>query len=197
MVTSAAGTVQEYIANLQPDRRTAIEAVRRVILNHLPTGYEEGMEFGTITYYVPLSRLPDTYNGRPLCIAALASQKSYMSVYLMSVYGSPELKRRFEQDYRNAGKKLDMGKSCVRFKSLDDLPLDVIGKAIAAVGVDAYVAHYQASRAGTRRRPAAKARAKAKPAKPIKKAAAKATSKPRTKPRPRKRPKAKVSAKRA
>ena len=83
---------------------------------------------------------------------------------MMSVNGSPKLKRWFEQEYRKAGRKLDMGKSCVRFRSLDDLPLDVIGKAIAAVSVDEYVAHYEASRPrrSAPRKPAAKARAAAR-----------------------------------
>ena len=156
MASSKLGTVAEYVASLPPERRSAIAAVRKVIRANLPAGYEEGMLYGMIGYHVPFSRLPDTYNGQPLCLAGLASQKNYSSLYLMGVYGSPVLRRQFEAGYRRSGKRLDMGKSCVRFRSLDDLPLDVIGKAIAAVSVDDYVAVYRASREGrSKRMPAA------------------------------------------
>ena len=155
MATSSAGTVKEYLASLPPERRAAIETVRRLIRKNLPPGYKEGMQYGSIGYSVPFSRLPHTYNDEPLSVACLASQKNHMAIYLLSVYGSPKLKRWFEQEYRKSGKKLDMGKSCVRFKSLDDLALDVIGEAIAAVSVDDYVAAYEASRRGTRSRGAA------------------------------------------
>jgi uncharacterized protein YdhG (YjbR/CyaY superfamily) len=150
MATSDASTVKEYLASLPPERRTALEKVRRVIRKNLPAGFKEGMQYGLIGYHVPFSRLAHTYNDEPLTIAGLGSQKNYMSLYLMSVYGSPKLRRWFEQEYRKSGKKLDMGKSCVRFRSLDDLPLDLIGKAIAAVSVDDYVATYEASRRGKR-----------------------------------------------
>jgi hypothetical protein len=174
MVMSKAQTVKEYIASLPADRRAAVEKVRKVVLKNLPDGYEEGMLYGMIGYYVPFSVLPDTYNGQPLLIAGLASQKNYHSLYLMCVYGDPKLRRAFEDGFRKAGKKLDMGKSCVRFKTADDLPLDVVGQAIAAVGVDDYVGIYQASREpapGKRpvkkavraaRRPAARAAVRAK-----------------------------------
>lgn len=137
-----AASVPDYLAALPPERRKAIAAVRKVIRANLPRGYEEGPLFGMISYYVPLTRFPDTYNGQPLWLAGLASQAAYMSIYLMCVYGDAKLRASFERDFRAAGKKLNMGKSCVRFKSVDDLPLDVIGKAIAAVSVDDYIAHY-------------------------------------------------------
>ena len=139
-------SVPAYLAALPPERRKAIAAVRKVIRANLPPGYEEGPQFGMIGYYVPLTRFPDTYNGQPLCLAGLASQASYMSLYLMCVYGDGKLRASFERGFRAAGKKLNMGKSCVRFKSVDDLPLDVIGKAIAAVSVDRYIAHYEETR---------------------------------------------------
>jgi Domain of unknown function (DU1801) len=141
-----AASVPDYLAALPPERRAALAAVRKVIRANLPRGYEEGPQFGMIGYYVPLARFPDTYNGQPLCLAALASQSSYMSLYLMCVYGDAKLRASFERDFRAAGKKLNMGKSCVRFKAVDDLPLDVIGKAIAAVSVDRYIAHYKEAR---------------------------------------------------
>jgi hypothetical protein len=154
MVTSRATTVEEYLAALPPDRREAVEAVRRVILENLPAGFEEGMDFGMIGYHVPLARYPGTYNGHPLAVAALASQKGYMAVYLTSVYGDPALKSWFEAEYRRRGKKLDMGKSCVRFGSLDDLPLDLLGETIARVDLDTFLARHEAARAAPRERPA-------------------------------------------
>jgi hypothetical protein len=150
MATSAAATVKEYLDSLSPERRADIQKVRRIIRKNLPPGFKEGMQYGYIGYYVPFSRLADTYNGEPLSVACLASQKNHMAVYLMSVYGSPKLRRWFEQEYRKSGKKLDMGKSCVRFRSVDDLPLELIGKAIASVSVDDYVAVYEKSARGRR-----------------------------------------------
>lgn len=150
MVTSRVSTVKEYLADLPPDRRAALEKVRNVVLANLPKGFEEGMQYGMIGYYVPLSRYPTTYNGQPLGIAALASQKNYMSLYLMSVYAEPELRSWFEEAWAASGKKLDMGKSCVRFKSVDDLPLDVVGEAISRVSLERFVATFEASRTAVR-----------------------------------------------
>lgn len=151
MVSSKATTVTKYLAELPPERRTAIAKVRDVILANLPKGCEEGMQFGMIGYCVPLSRYPDTYNGQPLGIAALASQKQYMSLYLMAVYGDPKTEAWFRDAFAKAGKKLDMGKSCVRFKALDALPLDVIAETIRKVPVDTYLARYQQVKATTSR----------------------------------------------
>ncbi|MCU0505610.1 MAG: DUF1801 domain-containing protein, partial [Chloroflexi bacterium] len=98
---------------------------------------------------------PDTYNGEPLMYAALASQKRHMAVYLLGVYGSDDLRERFLAEYRATGKRLDMGKSCVRFAKLDDLPLDVVGRAVAALSRDDYVAMAKEARiVGARRRTA-------------------------------------------
>ena len=105
--------------------------MRRAILEKLPRGYEEVMNWGMICYQVPLSVCPDTYNGQPLMYAALASQKGHMAVYLTSVYMDDRTRREFESAYRATGKRMDMGKSCVRFRKIDDLPLDVVGRAIA------------------------------------------------------------------
>jgi hypothetical protein len=150
MVSSTAQSADEYIAALPPDRRAAISAVRDVIRRNLPDGFEEGMEFGMIAWYVPLDRFPDTYNGHPLGLAGLASHKQYMSLYLNTVYGDPQLADWFRDRYAETGKRLDMGKSCVRFRSLDDLPLEVIGETIAKVPLDRYVAHSQAARGSAR-----------------------------------------------
>ena len=143
---SSAKTPDAYVKSLPADRRHAIRQVRAVILKHLPKGYQEIVDFGMLAYVVPLKRLPETYNGHPLPIAALASQKQYMSVYLMCVYGDTASRSWFQSEFRKAGKKLDMGKSCVRFRKLDDLPLEVIGKAVARVSVDAYLKIYEKSR---------------------------------------------------
>ncbi|UCH10366.1 MAG: DUF1801 domain-containing protein [Fidelibacterota bacterium] len=140
---SDAATVAEYLAGLPPDRRTALEIVRRTILDNLPEGYEEAMNWGMITYQVPLATYPDTYNGQPLMYAALASQKHHMAVYLTGIYSSETARREFEAAYRATGKRLDVGKSCVRFRRLDDLPLDLIGKVIASQDVAAFIATYE------------------------------------------------------
>ena len=146
MAQSTAATVEEYLDELTPPRREAIATVRQVILDHLPQGYQEFMQFGMIGYAVPLEQYPDTYNKRPLMYAALASQKNYMSLYLMNVYGDRETEAWFTEQYRASGKKLDMGKSCVRFKKLDNLPLDLIGKVIARTTVADFIERYEASR---------------------------------------------------
>jgi hypothetical protein len=99
-----------------------------------------------LNYGIPLSRFPNTYNGQPLCYAALAAQKNYCSLYLMSVYGDKKHEAKLRDGFKAAGKKLDMGKSCVRFKSSDDLPLDVVGDLIASVPVEKWIAIYEASR---------------------------------------------------
>ena len=142
---SDAATVEEYLAALPDDRRQAITAVRDVIRTNLPAGIVESMNWGMIVYEVPLDVVPDTYNGQPLAFAGLASQKNYMSVYLMAIYGSEDLRVRFEEDYAASGRKPDMGKSCVRFKRLDDLPLDVIGRAIKACSMEQYIEAYDHS----------------------------------------------------
>ena len=146
MVSSAAETVDEYLGELPDDRRAAIAEVRAAILDNLPEGYVETMNWGMITYEVPLETYPDTYNGKPLMYAALASQKKNMAVYLTNVYSDEETEKWFVERYRASGKKLDMGKSCVRFKSLDQLPLDLIGEVIARTPVDEFVGLVEAAR---------------------------------------------------
>ncbi|MCH8089604.1 MAG: DUF1801 domain-containing protein [Chloroflexi bacterium] len=149
MVRSGAKTVGEYLVGLPADRGAALVAVREVILERLPEGYEESMQFGMIGYVVPLEKFPVTYNGLPLMYAALAAQKNYLSLYLMNVYADKETERWFVERYRASGKKLNMGKSCVRFKRVDDLPIDLIGDAIARTPVAEFIMHYEASRRGT------------------------------------------------
>ena len=139
MMRSDASTVKQYIKELPDDRREAIETVRQVILKNLPEGYEEVMNWGMITYQVPLETYPNTYNGKPLMYAALASQENYMSIYLTGIYMDDAFKREFEATYRATGKRYDVGKSCVRFRSLEDLPLDLIGESIALIRVSEFV----------------------------------------------------------
>jgi hypothetical protein len=157
LASSEARTPDEYLAALPPDRRQAINAVRDVILRNLPAGYEEGIEFGMISYHVPLERFADTYNGHPLGLAALASQKRYMALYLNNVYGDRDTEAWFRERYAASGKRLDMGKSCVRFRKVEDLPLDVIGETIARTDLDRYLAHYRAARGPSRATRAARA----------------------------------------
>ena len=138
---------EAYLAELPPQRREVVAGVREVVLENLPEGFEEGVEFGMISYHVPLGRYPGTYNGRPLGVAALASQKNYVSLYLFGVYYDPETRRWFEERFRASGKRLNMGKSCVRFKEAEDLPMEVIGETIARVTPEDVISRYEASRA--------------------------------------------------
>ena len=142
--------MQDYLAALPPERRTALTQVRRVIRKHLPPGYRETMNWGMITYEVPLRRYPMTYNGQPLCYAGLASQKGHLSLYLMAAYASTAQTKRLQDGFRRAGKRLTMGKSCIRFRSADDLAMDVIAEVIASTPVEAYIAHAEAVHGGKR-----------------------------------------------
>ena len=143
---SDAATVGDYLASLPEDRREAVAVVRSVILDRLPDGYAEEMRWGMVSYEVPLAIQPDTYNGKPLLYAALASQKRHMAVYLSGVYADPEARADFERVYRASGKRFDMGKSCVRFRRLEDLPLEVIGDAIARYPIEDFVDLYHLGR---------------------------------------------------
>ena len=139
-------TVEAYLAQLPEDRRAVLQAVRAVILKNLPKGYEEGIQYGMIGYYVPHNVYPAGYHcdpSQPLPFASLASQKNHMALYLMCIYGNPEQERWFREAWSKSGKKLDMGKSCVRFKKLEDVPLQVIGQAVKRVPVAKLIAHYQ------------------------------------------------------
>ncbi len=143
---SQATRVTAYLASLPEERRAVLQAVREVILQNLDGDYEEGMQYGMIGYYVPHSVYPAGYHcdpKQPLPFAGLASQKNHMAVYLMCCYGNPGHEEWFRKAWAKTGKKLDMGKSCVRFKKLEDLPLDVIGQAIARVPAKDFIAHYE------------------------------------------------------
>ena len=143
---STAKSAEEYLATLPEDRRAALGAVRKVILDNLPKGYEEYMQYGMIGYVVPHSIYPAGYHcdpRQPLSYACLGSQKSHMALHLMFAYGDNPTLEWLQKSFKAAGKKLDMGKACLRFKKLDDLPLDVIGQLIARIPVKAYVARVE------------------------------------------------------
>lgn len=144
---SRAKTVEDYLRSLPEERRAALNAVRDVILKNLDPAYEEGMQYGMIGYYVPHSVYPKGYHvdpRQPLTFAALASQKNYMSLYMMSVYGGDgatagKHAQWFREEWAKTGKKLDMGKSCIRFKKAEDLPLELIGEAVKRVPAAKYI----------------------------------------------------------
>jgi hypothetical protein len=143
---SKAATVDAYLKELPEDRRRALQAVRKVILANLDGDYEEGMQYGMIGYYVPHRLYPAGYHcdpKQPLPFACLASQKNYMSLYGMCLYGSGEHLQNFQKAWAKTGKKLDMGKSCIRFKRVDDLALDLIAEAIRATPVDKHIEFYE------------------------------------------------------
>jgi hypothetical protein len=133
-------TVAEYLDALPPDRKALLKKVRGVVKKNLPQGYVEHMNWGAINWSVPLSAYPDTYNGQPLTYVALASQKNYASLYMMVAYGSPAQADALKKGFAAAGKKLDMGKSCIRFREADDLALDVIGDVVASTPMQAWIA---------------------------------------------------------
>lgn len=147
MVSSTASTVSEYLASLPPERREVLAAVRRVIRGNLPKGYREVMNYGMITYEIPLARYPKTYNGQPLGYVALAAQKNKSSLYLTCAYMDEARAARLRDAHARAGKKLDMGKSCIRFKSLNDLELDAIAAEIASTTPARFIELYEAERA--------------------------------------------------
>lgn len=149
-------TVSEYLSALSPAERAEIQKVRRVIRKNLPKGYAESVSWGMICYSVPLSRFSSTYNHQALCYAALAAHKTYHSLHLMNVYGDPATGKWFRARYKASGKRLNMGKSCVRFRHADDLPLDLIGSTIARTTVDDFIGAY------TKARPARKTAARTK-----------------------------------
>lgn len=142
---SKAKTVEEYIQSLPKEQAEVVCQVRAVILKNLPKGYEEGMQYGMIGYFVPLSLYPAGYLNKkdvPLPFMALASQKNYFSLYVMTVYGSTDLASWFKTEYEKGGYKLDMGKSCIRFKKLEQLNLIAVGKLVAKVPVKKYLEAY-------------------------------------------------------
>ena len=151
MPAKSARTVSEYLRGLDPERRKILSAVRKVVNDNLPEGYVEGVTYGIIAWSIPLSTFPDTYNGQPLCCAALAANKNYNSLHLMgAAYGSIQ-KAFLREEFRKRGKRFDMGQGCLRFRTLDDLPLEVIGEVIQRTPAKALIAMHEAAHAKTRK----------------------------------------------
>ena len=146
MVSSKAASPEAYIAELPPERAEQISRVRSLVNANLPDGFVERMNWGMISWELPLELYPDTYNKQPLVYAGLAAQKNHNALYLNCIYASDERALRLRERFAAAGKKLDMGKSCIRFKKVDDLAEDALAEAIRSVPVDAFIAEYQRSR---------------------------------------------------
>ena len=150
---SDATTVRQYLDSLPPDRRKALEAVRKTIRANLDEGFKEGMQYGMIGYFVPHTLYPAGYHcdsKQPLPFASLASQKNHMALYLFCIYADPTEADGFREQWAKTGKKLDMGKGCVRFRRLEDVPLDVIGRTIKRISVKKFIGQYEASRSASR-----------------------------------------------
>ncbi len=176
MMQSSAKTVQEYLKELPADRREAMSAVRGAIRANLPQGYEECMSYGMIGYVVPHRIYPQGYKCNPklpLPFLNLGSQKNHMALHLMCCYCDPELKARLEKAWKSTGKKFDMGGGCLRFKKLDDVPLEVLGEFVASLPVDVYIRRIEQAFAGNAKGKASKKATKSAPAKPASKKAAK------------------------
>jgi len=142
VVSSGALTVEQYLSELEPSRSEEVSILRGLCLEHLPVGLEEQMNWGMISYQVPLSTLPNTYNSQPLLFAAIAAQKHHISLYLMALYAFENQKTEFESSWLGAGFKLDAGKACIRFRTLALAPLDLIEKVLGAISVEDYVVRY-------------------------------------------------------
>lgn len=140
MATSAAATVEEYLAELPEERAAVVSHVRDLVNGAMPEGYQEGMLYGMITWMVPLEVYPDTYNRKPLAYVSLAAQKNYYALYLMGVYADSAEEARLRADWQARGTRLDMGRSCLRFKRLADLHEDLVADVIGAVPLAEYVA---------------------------------------------------------
>lgn len=143
MATDNNQTVEEYLENLPEYRRETIEEIRELILENLPDGYEETINWGMISYEIPLEKYPDTYNNQPLSYLGLAAQKNHNSLYLMSVYQDEELQDWLEEEFNKANKKMDMGRSCLRFHNVNDLPLEAISKVVSHQTPDEFIEAYE------------------------------------------------------
>lgn len=148
-MTSNAKTIAEYLEELPEDRRETIAVLRRTIVDSLQPGFEEGMQYGAIGYYVPHSIYPAGYHcdpKQPLPFAGIGNQKNHIGIYLFCVYTNEEVQKWFIESWKSSGKKLDMGKSCVRVKNLDAVPLDVVAELFKRISVDDFVASYEAAK---------------------------------------------------
>jgi hypothetical protein len=144
-------TVAAYLASLEPDRRAVIEQARALVRKHISKGYAEFMNWGVINWGIPLEQFPDTYNGQPLCYVGLGAQKNYNSFYLMGAYDGSDGAKQLAAAFKKAGKRLDMGKCCLRFKTLDDLELTSVTRLIAMSTPKDYLAYYKRTKGLTMR----------------------------------------------
>ena len=138
--SSSITTVAEFLDSLPEERRAIIRKVRALVKKHIPKGYVERYAWGGITWEVPLKVCPDTYNGQPLAYVGISNQKHHVGLYLMCSYMNPKLQKTLAEGYRAAGKKLDMGKACLRFHRYEDLAIQPIAEVIAAVPMKDYIA---------------------------------------------------------
>ena len=141
MVSSDAATVDEYLATLPEDRQDIILEVLEMVRNNIPDGYQEVMNWGMISWEVPLEVEPDTYNGQPLLFCMLASQKRHCALYMMSVYQDEGSRDRLLSSYEKMGRKPNMGKSCIRFTKAEHLPLETLGELISECDIESFVAN--------------------------------------------------------
>ncbi len=144
---SDAKSPEEYLAELPEDRRSAMAQLRNVIKENLPSGFKEVMSYGMIGYVVPHEIYPDGYHcnpALPLPFLNIASQKNYIAVYHSGIYASPELLQWFIEEYpKHVSAKLDMGKSCIRFKNIDRIPYDLIGQLCTKMSTDQWIQVYE------------------------------------------------------
>jgi uncharacterized protein YdhG (YjbR/CyaY superfamily) len=142
-----ADTPDDYISQVPEERQEAMNKLRKVIKDNLPKGFEEGIQYGMIGYYVPHSMYPDGYHckpSEPLPFMSFASQKNSVNLYHMGIYAKPELHDWFVNEYpKHCKRKLDMGKSCMRFKKLDEIPFDLIAELTTKMSVDEWIQIYE------------------------------------------------------
>lgn len=144
---SKATTVDQYIKELPEDRKAAMTELRKVVLKNLPKGFKEEMGYGMMGYVVPHSKYPDGYHCKPtdpLPFMSIASQKNFIAVYHMGVYADPKLLKWFTDEYAKQVKgKLDMGKSCIRFKKSDQIPFKLIGELASKMTPEDWIKMYE------------------------------------------------------
>ena len=146
-MTYEASTPDEYIAQIPEDRKAAMQKLRQVILDNLPQGFEEGMNYNMIGYYIPHSVYPHGYHCNPklpLPFMNIASQKNSINVYHMGIYANEDLNNWFVEAYKKqSAKKLDMGKSCMRFKKVEDIPFELIGELAGKISAEEWITYYE------------------------------------------------------
>lgn len=144
---STANDADEYLKSLPSEKKSAVIELRNVIKSNLPSGFEEGMGYGMLSFHVPHSKYPAGYHvdpNQPLPFISLASQKNYIALYHMGLYANPELLKWFVEEYPNYSKrKLDMGKSCIRFKKTDDIPYELIAKLASKMTAEEWIGLYE------------------------------------------------------